>query len=134
MSAGNQRELPEILCAAGLIGTGDFGARDDCLQYAGVTGVVGWEEPSQIDRQIGHVAAPAREMVDGYMQWEYKLVALGLLVDATEQHQREKHEQILNDLGREEWEAVAYAAQSDTVLLKRPAKHAADRKTIRDYG
>jgi hypothetical protein len=65
------------------------------------------------------------------MQWEYKLIALGLLVDATEQHQREKHEQILNELGREEWEAVAYVAQSDTVLLKRPAKHAADRKAIR---
>jgi hypothetical protein len=65
------------------------------------------------------------------MQWEYKLVALGLLVDTTEQHQRQKHEQILNDLGREEWEAVAYAAQSDTVLLKRPTKHAADIKTIR---
>jgi hypothetical protein len=62
------------------------------------------------------------------MQSEYKLVALGLLVDATEPHQREKHEQILNDLGREGWEAVAYAAQSDTVLLKRPAKHAAYRK------
>jgi len=65
------------------------------------------------------------------MQWEYKLVALGLIVDATEPRQREKHEQILNDLGREEWEAVAYVAQSDTVLLKRPAKHAADRKTSR---
>jgi hypothetical protein len=70
-------------------------------------------------------------MVGGYMQWEYKLVALGLLVDATERHQRQKHEQILNDLGRQEWEAVAYHAQGDTVLLKRPAKHAADRKTIR---
>jgi hypothetical protein len=70
-------------------------------------------------------------MVGAYMQWEYKLVALGLLVDATEPHQRKKHEQILNDLGREGWEAVAYAAQSDTVLLKRPAKHAADRKPIR---
>jgi hypothetical protein len=46
------------------------------------------------------------------------IVALGLIVDATEQNQREKHEQILNDLGREEWEAVAYIAQSDTVLLK----------------
>jgi hypothetical protein len=45
-----------------------------------------------------------------------------LIVDATEQNQREKHEQILNDLGREEWEAVAYIAQSDTVLLKKPAK------------
>ena len=52
------------------------------------------------------------------MQWEYKFVALGLIVDATEQNQREKHEQILNDLGRDEWEAVAYVAQSDTVLLK----------------
>jgi hypothetical protein len=62
------------------------------------------------------------------MQWGYKLVALGLLVDATEPHQREKHEQLLNDLGREGWEAVAYAAPSDTVLLKRPTKHAADRK------
>ena len=70
-------------------------------------------------------------MVGAYMQWEYKLVALGLLVDATEQHQRKKHEQILNDLGREEWEAVAYVAQSDTVLLKRPTKHDADRKAIR---
>jgi Domain of unknown function (DUF4177) len=69
--------------------------------------------------------------VSGYMQWEYKLVALGLLVDATEQHQREKHEQILNELGREGWEAVAYVAQSDTVLLKRPANQAADRKPIR---
>ena len=39
------------------------------------------------------------------MQWEYKIVALGLIVDATEQNQREKHQQILNDLGREEWEA-----------------------------
>jgi hypothetical protein len=28
------------------------------------------------------------------MQWEYKLVALGLLVEATEPNQREKHEQI----------------------------------------
>ena len=70
-------------------------------------------------------------MVGAYMQWEYKLIALGLLVDATEQHQREKHEQILNDLGREEWEAVAYVAQSDTVLLKRPTKQVGDRKTIR---
>ena len=65
------------------------------------------------------------------MQWEYKIVALGLIVDATEQNQREKHEQILNDLGRDEWEAVAYIAQSDTVLLKRPAKHVADTKAIR---
>jgi hypothetical protein len=64
------------------------------------------------------------------MQWEYKIVALGLIVDATDQNQREKHEQILNDLGREDWEAVAYAAQSETVLLKRPAKRA-DRKAIR---
>ncbi len=56
------------------------------------------------------------------MQWEYKIIALGLIVDATEQNQREKHEQILNDLGREEWEAVAYVTQSDTVLLKRAAK------------
>ena len=55
------------------------------------------------------------------MQWEYKIVALGLLVDATEKHQRKKHEQILNDLGRDGWEAFAYAAQSDTVLLKRPS-------------
>jgi hypothetical protein len=46
--------------------------------------------------------------------------SLGLLVDATEPRQREKHERILNHLGREGWEAVAYAAQSDTVLLKRP--------------
>ena len=46
------------------------------------------------------------------MQWEYKIVALGLIVDATEQNQREKDEQILNDLGREEWEAVAYIAQA----------------------
>ena len=65
------------------------------------------------------------------MQWEYKIVALGLIVDATEQNQREKHEQILNDLGREDWEAVAYIAQSDTVLLKRPAKHLSDRKAPR---
>jgi Domain of unknown function (DUF4177) len=60
------------------------------------------------------------------MQWEYKIVALGLIVDATEPHQRQKHEEILNDLGREEWEAVAYVSQSDTVLLKRPVKQAAD--------
>ena len=65
------------------------------------------------------------------MQWEYKIVALGLIVDATEQNQREKHEEILNDLGREEWEAVAYIAQSDTVLLKRPAEHPTDRKAAR---
>ena len=65
------------------------------------------------------------------MQWEYKIVALGLIVDATEQNQREKHEEILNDLGREEWEAVAYIAQSDTVLLKRAAKHPTDRKAAR---
>ena len=62
------------------------------------------------------------------MQWEYKLVALGLLVDATEPHQREKHEEILNDLGREGWEAVAYAAQSDTVLLKRPISSTEPKK------
>jgi pyocin large subunit-like protein len=62
------------------------------------------------------------------MQWEYKLVALGLIVDATEPHQREKHEQILNDLGREGWEAVAYAAQSDTVLLKRAVMHTGDER------
>ena len=65
------------------------------------------------------------------MQWEYKIVALGLIVDATEQNQREKHARILNDLGREDWEAVAYIAQSDTVLLKRPAKHLSDRKATR---
>ena len=65
------------------------------------------------------------------MQWEYKIVALGLIVDATEQNQREKHEQILNDLGWEEWEAVAYIAQSDTVLLKRPVKHPTDKKATR---
>jgi len=62
------------------------------------------------------------------MQWEYKFMALGLIVDATEPHQREKHGEILNELGREEWEAVAYIAQSDTVLLKRPANQL-DRKT-----
>lgn len=62
------------------------------------------------------------------MQWEYKLVALGLLVDATEPHQREKHEEILNNLGREGWEAVAYATQSDTVLLKRPVMHTGDER------
>jgi len=67
-----------------------------------------------------------------HMQWEYKIVALGLIIDATEQNQREKHEQVLNDLGREEWEAVAYIAQSDTVLLKRPAKHP-DRKATRQH-
>jgi len=33
------------------------------------------------------------------MQWEYKFVALGLIVDATEQNQREKHEQILTISG-----------------------------------
>lgn len=54
------------------------------------------------------------------MQWEYRIVPLGLLVDATEPNQRERHERILNDLGREGWEAFAYSAQSDTVLLKRP--------------
>ena len=58
-------------------------------------------------------------IVGAFMQWEYKLVALGLIVDATVPHQRKKHEQILNDLGREEWEAFAYSARSDTVLLKR---------------
>jgi hypothetical protein len=85
------------------------------LQYSGVTEVVGREEPSQIG-----LADWTLKMADAYMQWEYKLVALGLLVDSTEPHQREKHEQILNDLGREGWEAVAYVAQSDTGLLKRP--------------
>ena len=50
-------------------------------------------------------------MADTFMQWEYKLVALGLLVDATEPHQREKHEEILNGFGREGWEAIACAAQ-----------------------
>ena len=39
------------------------------------------------------------------MQWEYKLVALGLIVDATEPNERDKHEQILNDLGGDGWEA-----------------------------
>ena len=84
-----------------------------------------------ITDKIGSIDSDTGEMVGAYMQWEYKLIALGLIVDATEQHQREKHEQILNDLGREEWEAVAYAAQSDTVLLKRPVKYSADRKTMR---
>ena len=60
------------------------------------------------------------------MQWEYKIIPLGLLVDATEPNQRERHERILNDLGREGWEAFAYSAQSDTVLLKRPANPSAD--------
>ena len=55
------------------------------------------------------------------MQWDYKIV-LCLVVDATEPNQRDKHEQILNDLGREDWEAFAYAAQSDTVLLKQPTE------------
>jgi hypothetical protein len=41
------------------------------------------------------------KMADAYMQWEYKLIALGLIVEATEPHQRKKHEQILNDLGRD---------------------------------
>lgn len=59
------------------------------------------------------------------MQWEYRIVPLGLLVDATEPNQRERHERILNDLGREGWEAFAYSAQSDTVLLKRPANASA---------
>jgi hypothetical protein len=68
------------------------------------------------------------------MQWEYRLVALGLIVDATEQHQRQNHEQILNDLGREGWEAVAYAAQSDTVLLKRPVNNSAERKRFGNAG
>lgn len=58
------------------------------------------------------------------MQWEYKIVALGLMVDATEPNQRDRHEEILNDLGREGWEAFAYSAQSDTVLLKRPIAQA----------
>jgi hypothetical protein len=62
------------------------------------------------------------------MQWEYKLIALGLLVEATEPNQREKHEQMLNNLGRNGWEAVAYAAQSDTVLLKRPTRHSGKKK------
>ena len=57
------------------------------------------------------------------MQWEYKIVALGLIIDATEPNQRERHEQLLNELGHEGWEAFAYSAQSDTVLLKRPAIH-----------
>ena len=70
-------------------------------------------------------------MVGAYMQWEYRLVALGLIVDATEQRQRQKHERILNDRGREGWEAVAYVAQSDTVLLKRPVNNTAERKTVR---
>ena len=59
------------------------------------------------------------------MHWEYKIIPLGLLVDATEPNQRERHEAILNDLGREGWEAFAYSAQSDTVLLKRPVSQAA---------
>jgi hypothetical protein len=65
-------------------------------------------------------------MVGAFMRWEYKIVALGLIVDATEPNQRERHEQILNHLGHEGWEAFAYSAQSDTVLLKRPAGHPDD--------
>ena len=65
---------------------------------------------------------------DAHIQWEYKIVALGLIVDATEPKQREKHEQILNNLGSEGWEAVACVSQSDTVLLKRPVKQAADNE------
>ena len=66
------------------------------------------------------------------MQWEYKITPLGLLVDATEPNQREKHEQILNDLGREGWEAFAYSAQSDTVLLKRPISSDGKRRSDGD--
>ena len=66
------------------------------------------------------------------MQWEYKITPLGLLVDATEPNQREKHEQILNDLGREGWEAFAYSAQSDTVLLKRPISNNGKRRSSGD--
>jgi hypothetical protein len=68
------------------------------------------------------------------MQWEYKIVALGLIVDATEPNQREQHERILNDLGREGWEAFAYSAQSDTVLLKRPAAHPDDKGKVANVG
>jgi hypothetical protein len=66
------------------------------------------------------------------MQWEYKVVALGLIVDATEPNQREQHEKILNDLGREGWEAFAYSAQSDTVLLKRPITNPGQSERMTD--
>ena len=66
------------------------------------------------------------------MQWEYKIVALGLIVDATEPKQRERPEQILNDLGRRMgWEAFAYSSQSDTVLLKRIGTQSDQRKAVR---
>ncbi|MGH6827015.1 DUF4177 domain-containing protein [Methyloceanibacter sp.] len=62
------------------------------------------------------------------MQWEYEIVALGLIVDATEPKQREKHEKNLNNLGSEGWETVAYVFQSDTVLLKRPVNQTTDNE------
>lgn len=66
------------------------------------------------------------------MQWEYKIVALGLVVDATEPNQRGQHEKILNDLGLEGWEAFAYSAQSDTVLLKRPITNLEKSEQVAD--
>ena len=35
---------------------------------------------------------------------------------------RTSEKSILNDLGRKEWEAIAYVEQSNTTLLKRPLK------------
>ena len=67
-----------------------------------------------------------------FMRWEYKIVALGLIVDATEPNQREQHEKILNDLGCEGWEAFAYSAQSDTVLLKKPSTNAGKSEKMAD--
>jgi len=44
VSAGHQRELFQLLRQTRPVSDGENGARDDCLQYAGVAGVVGWEE------------------------------------------------------------------------------------------
>jgi hypothetical protein len=100
-SAWNQREFFQIFSDNRRDRAGDTWSGDDCLQYACVTAVVGWEESSQIrSPDWARSYAPLRNG-RRLMQWEYKLVALGLLVDATEPHQREKHEQILNELGRE---------------------------------
>jgi hypothetical protein len=96
----------------------------DHLQCSGVSDILFHQGPHFDCSKVTQLF----RMADIFMQWEYKLVALGLLVDATEPHQREKHEDILNGFGREGWEAVAYAAQSDTVLLKRPVMHTGDER------
>jgi hypothetical protein len=57
-----------------------------------------------ITDKIGRLGSQLRTRqgtVGAYMQWEYKLVALELLLMPPNRGNEKKHEQILNELGRQ---------------------------------